>query len=87
MCRKRKAEEVDGVSKKIKKEEEDERKKLEEQLKVLFFFFFKILLMFGDHIVNLLFILGVCLFCCFASAEPKSAHMGNQGQAEEVLFH
>lgn len=32
--RKRKADEVDGVSKKQKKEEEDERRKLEEQLKV-----------------------------------------------------
>lgn len=33
-CRKRKTDEVDGVSKKQKKEEEDEKKKLEEQLKV-----------------------------------------------------
>ncbi len=35
--RKRKADEVDGVSKKQKKEEDEEKKKLEEQLKVLFF--------------------------------------------------
>lgn len=34
LFRKRKADEVDGVSKKQKKEEEDEKKKLEEQLKV-----------------------------------------------------
>uniref|UniRef100_A0A3Q3WS75 Poly [ADP-ribose] polymerase n=1 Tax=Mola mola TaxID=94237 RepID=A0A3Q3WS75_MOLML len=32
---KRKADEMDGVSKKLKKEQEDEKKKLEEQLKVL----------------------------------------------------
>lgn len=33
--RKRKGDELDGVSKKQKKEEEEEKKKLEEQLKVL----------------------------------------------------
>lgn len=41
--RKRKADEVDGVSKKQKKDKEDENKKLEAQLKVPFLILFPIL--------------------------------------------
>ena len=34
-CRKRKGDELDGVSKKVKEEKEEEDKKLEDKLKVL----------------------------------------------------
>lgn len=47
--RKRKADEVDGVSKKQKKEEEEERKKLEEQLKVTFLTFYFNYFFGGQH--------------------------------------
>lgn len=74
---------MDGVSKKVKKEQEDEKKKLEEQLKVLSVLLRTPFLLF--FVFSPLYLFDVFLFC--VSKEPKSANLGNQGQAEEILFN
>lgn len=78
-CSKRKSDEVDGVSKKQKKEEEAEKKKLEEQLKVPFLFILFVLC-FLEYVLRL------DIICFYVSTESEPADLGNQGQAQKVLF-
>lgn len=84
---------MDGPSKKQKKEEEDERKKLDEQLKVPFSSFDFLFLQKMTFCLAIMLLIRYSVFVGFfnvyflASAEPKSAHLGTQRQAEEVLFN
>lgn len=67
--RKRKSDEVDGVSKKQKKEEEEEKKKLDDQLKVplymspfYFTFWNKCQIICGIHALNMWLSFFVCVY-------------------------
>lgn len=82
ILRKRKADSVDGVSKKQKKEEEEEKKQLEMKLKVGVIYFFKHVKVYSSSCLEV-FRLPACFysflallsFCSFTGAEP--ADLGN----------